>query len=185
MPPEFKSEEDVYNDLKTGLQSELPQVTNYTPGSVARALIAVIAAAIRVLYVTLETLYFNMFPQDADLESLKRYYDEWGLTWDEPEAETARRTVLNKYRENSVIGTKGWYEDTVRAQFTGMVTAAELLPNYRGPGTADLVVWHNNRALYDSDIETIQGYFDSEANKVIGIDLLVRSGTGESNAGQV
>lgn len=183
MPPTFKTEEEIYNDLKSDIQTEIPEITNWSPGGVARALLSVVAAAIRLLYVVLQTLYFNMFPQDADRESLKRYYDEWGLSWDNPDTQTARATVLNKYRENSVIGTKKWYEDTVKDQFA-VVTEAALIPNYRSPGTADLVVTHHNRPLFRSDIEDIQDYFDQDANKVIGMDLLVRT-TGEVNVPQV
>jgi len=179
MPPTFKTEEQVYDDLKTGVQTEISGITNWSPGGVARSIIAVVAAAIRALYVTLQSLYFNQFAQDADRESLKRYYNEWGLTWDDPDIETARRTVLNKYQENSVIGTKGWYEDTVKAQFP-IVTSATLSPNYRGPGTADLTVSRNNRSLYESDIETIQAFFDLDANKVLGIDLLVKTIGGDN-----
>lgn len=183
MPPTFKTEEDVYNDLKSGVQTEIPAITNWSPGGGTRSILAVAAAGIRVLYVTLQSLYFNMFPQDADLESLKRSYDEWGLTWNDPDLETARRTVLNKYQENSVIGTKGWYGETVKAEFD-IVTDALLLPGHRGPGTADLVIWHNNHTIYSSDVEDVQEFFDLDANKVIGMDLLVRSIGGESG-GQV
>lgn len=183
MPPNFKTEEDIYNDLKSGIQTEISAITNWSPGGVTRSIIAVAASAIRILYVTLQSLYFNMFPQHADLETLKRHYEEWGLPWDDPTLETARQTVLNKYQENSVIGTKGWYEETVKAQFP-IVTDATLIPSYRGPGTADLVVWRNNRTIYGSDIDSIQAFFDLDANKVIGMDLLVKS-TGETSGGAV
>jgi uncharacterized phage protein gp47/JayE len=183
MPPNFKTEEIIYDNLKTGIQAEIPTITNWSIGAVTRTIAVVTAAAIRSLYVTLQSLYFNMFPQHADIETLKRYYDEWGLTWDDPTLETARQTVLNKYQENSVIGTKTWYEETVKAQFP-IVTDATLMPNYRGAGTADLMVWRNNRTIYGSDIDSIQAFFDLDANKVIGMDLLVKS-TGEENAGAV
>jgi uncharacterized phage protein gp47/JayE len=175
MPPTFKSEEEVYTDLKTAVQADIPEITNWSPGSVTRAFLMVIAAAIRLLYVVLQSLYFNMFPQDADRESLKRYYDLWGMSWDNPDTDTARKTVLNKYRETAVIGTKPWYEGTMLAQFDSVVNQAVCYPNYRGPGTADLVVMRNNRPIYSADLTTIRDYFNQDSNKVVGMDLLIRT----------
>jgi len=172
MPPVIKKEEEIYNDLKTGMQTEIPSITNYSAGSVIRALLSVIAAALRLVYINIQTLYFNQFPMYSDIEACERYYDMWGLTWDDPDLKTARSTILNKYRENAVIGTKKWYEDTVKDQFP-IVTRATLYPNYRGPGTADLLVLRNNGPIFDSDITAIQNFFDADANKVLGMDLLV------------
>ena len=173
MPPEFKTEEEIFEDMKSVVQDDVPSITNYSPHSAIGAILSVTAAAIRLLYVILQVLYFNIFPQDADRESLKRYYDLWGLTWDNPDTETARLTVLNKYRENSIIGTKSWYELTVLSQFASIVNQATLYPNHRGPGTADLVVMRNNRAIYPTYLQTIRTYFGQDANKVLGIDLVI------------
>lgn len=174
MPPTFKTQTEIFNDLKTQVQVEIPEITNWGPKGVARCLVAVISAALRIIYVVLQSLYFNMFPQDADLETLKRFYDEWGLTWDDPDLETARRTVLNKFQESSVIGTKKWYEQTVKFQFD-VVTDAVAYPNYRGPGTVDLFVLHNGGSVGDDDLEDIRDFFGQDANKVIGVDLTVRT----------
>jgi uncharacterized phage protein gp47/JayE len=174
MPPTFKTQQVIFTDMKTSIQTELPDVTNWGPSGKLKAILAVVAAAMRQLYVILQSFWFNMFPQDADLETLQRYYELWGLTWDNPTIEVARMTVLNKYRETSVIGTKGWYEATVLYQFP-QVTHATLMPNHRGPGTADLLVSRNNLPLYESDVTEIQAYFDAAGNKVLGMDLLVRT----------
>jgi uncharacterized phage protein gp47/JayE len=174
MPPIFKSQQEIYDDMKSALTSQIPGLTNWSPGGIARALLDVVAAAIRVAYVVLQSLFFNMFPQDADRETLKRFYEEWGLTWDDPDEETARATVLNKYRESVIIGTKAWYELTVKTQFD-VVTEAVLSPNYRGPGTADLLVLSHGRRVGEDDLADIRDFFAQDANKVIGVDLYVKT----------
>ncbi len=174
--PTFKTEEQIYNTMKQAVldEADLP-LTNWSAGSVIAALLKVIASALRLCYIVLQALYFNIFPQDADRESLKRYYELWDLDWDNPDTEIARNTVLNKYREKSIIGTAAWYENTVVTQFASIVNQATCLPNYRGPGTVDLLVKRNNAPIYESDLETIRAYFAQDANKVMGADLIVRT----------
>ena len=180
--PTFKTEEEIYTSMKQGVidDGDLP-ITNWSSGSTISAFLKVIATAIRIIYIVLQQIYFNMFPQDADRESLKRFYGMWGLDWNSPETETARLTVFNKYQKKSVIGTVPWYKDTVLSQFASIVNQAACYPNHRGPGTTDLVLMRNNRPIYPDDLETIRAFFAQDGYDVCE-DLLIRTTEVNRNA---
>lgn len=177
--PVIKTHEEIYDALKANMQTESPGITDYSQGSVIRALLYVEALAIRLVYIAAEALYINLFPQDADTETLKRYYDEWGLTWDDPTDDVARAVVLGKYQTKSVIGTETWYEDQTKAQFP-IVTEAYCYPTYRGWGTIDLLVMHNNNPLLTTEVAEIQAYYDATSNHVLAADVYVRTSSGQA-----
>jgi len=170
--PTIKSLEDIYDNMKSNMQTAVPTLTNWGKGSVIRAILQVTAAGIRLCYVVVEIIYFNLFPQDADREGLKREYEEWGLTWDDPDTEVARKIVLNKYQGSNVLGTKDWYENIILNSFN-TVSEATCYPNARGPGTVNLYVTYRNSPLLESEVQEIQDYFDDPDNQPTGADILV------------
>ena len=169
----FKTEGEIFNDLKTRITNYIPELTDFSPGSIIRAILRVIASGIRMLYVTLEYLYWNIFPTYADREALRRYYEDWGLTWDNPDTETARKTVLNMFRQKG-IGTKKWFEDSVLLNFDE-VDNVEVEVGLRGINTVDITVSYHNLPVPDDLIQEIQNFFDSDDKKICGIDVFVKT----------
>lgn len=174
----FKTEGEIYNDLKTKLQIYIPAITNYEPGGIARAILRVTAAAIRLLYVVLEFLYWNIFATYADREALRRHYEDWGLTWNSPTTSDARKTILNKYRQKGV-GSLKWYEDTILLNFEE-VDSAIAETGIRGINTIDITVSYHNSPLPDDVLQDIQDYFAQDDKNVCGIDVLVKTTEGAS-----
>lgn len=172
----FKTEGEIYNDLKTKIQFYIPAITNWNPGGITRAILRVTAAAIRVLYVVLAFLYWNIFAMYADREALRRYYEDWGLTWDSPTTSDARKTILNKYRQKGV-GSLKWYEDTILLNFEE-VTSAIAETGVRGINTVDITVSYHNSPLPNDVLQDIQDYFAKDDKNVCGIDVLIKNPTG-------
>jgi len=165
----FKKESEIYTSMKNYLQSLL----GFEPGRIFCAILRVSAAAIRLLYVTLEYLYWDIFATYADRAALRRFYEDWGLTWDNPTTEQARKTVLNQYRQKS-CGTKQWFEDTVKFNFD-TVTQATATIGARGLNTVDIAVSYHNHPVPDDTIQEIQDYMDADDKKICAIDVLIKS----------
>jgi len=169
----FKTEGEIFTDLKTKLQTYIPAITNWLAGGIARGILRVTAGAIRLLYVTLEYLYWNIFVTYGDRESLRRHYEDWGLTWDYPITAAARKTLLNMYRQKGV-GSKKWFEDTVILNFEE-VTEAKGEIGTRGINTIDIEVTYHNGAVPDDTIQSIEDFFDADDKNICGIDVLIRT----------
>ncbi len=172
----FKTEGDIFDDLKAKIQTYIPEITNWNAGGKARGITRVAAAGIRLLYVALEYIYWNIFPTFADREALRRHYEDWGLTWDSPTTSDARKTILNKYRQKG-CGSKKWFEDTVVLNFEEVTkTVAEI--GVRGINTVDITVTYHNYAVPNDTIEEIQTFFDQDDKNICGIDVLIKTTEG-------
>jgi len=170
---QFKTESEIYYILKTRIEAYLPQITNWRAGGIMRAILRVTAAAIRLIYVTLEYLYWNIFATYADRETLCRMYEDWGLVWDSPTTTNARKTVLGMYRQKGV-GTKQWFSDTVIANFDEITTAA-VQTGLRALNSVDITVSYHNNPVPDDILAEIQDYFARDDKNVCGIDVLVKT----------
>jgi len=169
----FKKETEIYEDLKTKITAYIPELTYWESGSIIRALTRSIASAIRLLYVNLENLYFNIFPTYADRAALRRYYEDFGIPWDNPSTENARKTVLNYYRQKG-IGTKEYFRQAVLSNFPE-VTSCTVQTNMRGPNTIDLILSYHGHPVPEDTIAEIQDFFNSDDKKICGIDMLVKT----------
>lgn len=167
----FKTQGEIYADLKTKLETYIPELAPL--GRIARAICRVVAAGIRLLYVTLEFLYWNIFATYADRESLRRHYEDWGITWDDPTTEEARRTVLNMYRQKGV-GTKKWFEDTVILNFDEITDATAEI-GLRGINTVDITISYHNLGIPDDTVQAVQDYFAQDDKNVCGVDVLIKT----------
>lgn len=165
----FKTEGQIYTSMKTKFEA----IVGFVPGRIASAILRVCAAGIRLLYVVLEYLYWNIFVTYADREALRRDYEDWNMTWNNPTTENARKTVLNKYRQKG-IGTKKWYEDAVTLNFPEVSHAGAVI-GARGINTVDVEVIYHNRAVGDDTMGDIQAWFDNDDNKVCCVDVLVKT----------
>lgn len=171
----FKSANEVFNDMKDQLANEAPQITNWRTRGVVRSILAVVAAAISLLWDRLKILYLDLWAQYADRTTLRRYYELWGLDWSEDIAtETARETVLALYRQKG-RGTKAWYRSVVLSEYKGYVTDATVYMRQRGPNTVDIVVSYNGGPVYEDHITEIQNFFDDDEQNVVGAEVLVKS----------
>ncbi|MBA7616291.1 hypothetical protein ES703_23587 [subsurface metagenome] len=140
-----------------------------------RSILAVVAAAISLLWDRLKILYLDLWAQYADRTTLRRYYELWGLDWSEDIAtETARETVLALYRQKG-RGTKAWYRSVVISEFSDYVTDATVYMRQRGPNTVDIVVSYNGGPVYEDHITEIQNFFDDDEQNVVGAEVLVKS----------
>lgn len=166
----FKTAREIYNEMYNELQSRVPNLT----GKVVSALLYVVALAISSVWYAVNKLWFNIWPQHADRDTLRKFYEEWGLDWDYPDEETARKVVLSQYRCKG-IGTKGWYRDVVLQNFGNYVDNVEVLPNERGPGTIDIYVYFGNRVVDEGIVSEIQELFEQDEYRVAGIDVKVYS----------
>ncbi|MQY70371.1 hypothetical protein GH141_00370, partial [bacterium] len=160
---------------KAQLANEAPQITNWRTRGVVRSILAVVAAAISLLWDRLKILYLDLWAQYADRTTLRRYYELWGLDWSEDIAtETARETVLALYRQKG-RGTKAWYRSVVISEFSDYVTDATVYMRQRGPNTVDIVVSYNGGPVYEDHITEIQNFFDDDEQNVVGAEVLVKS----------
>lgn len=174
----FKTASEIFQDMKAQLQTEVPQITNWRTRGVVRSILMVVAAAISMLWDRLKMLYLDLWAQYADRTTLRRYYELWGLTWSESLAtETARETVLAQYRQKGK-GTKAWYRAVVLSEFKDYVTDAVVSMCARGPNTVDIQVSYNGGPVLEDDtfsLAAIQTLFESDANNVVGAEVLVKS----------
>lgn len=174
----FKTQSEVFTDMKSQLQTEAPQLTNWRTRGVVRSILTVVAAAISMLWDRLKMLYLDMWAQYSDRTTLRRYYELWGLTWsDSVDTETARQTVLSMYRQKGK-GTKAWYRSVVLSEFADYVTDASVFMRNRGPNTVDIQVSYNGGAVLEDDefsVADIQNFFSADENNVVGAEVLVES----------
>ena len=174
----FKTASEVFNDMKAQLANETPQITNWRTRGVVRSILAVVAAAISLLWDRLKMMYLDLWAQYSDRTTLRRYYELWGLTWSENiDTEIARKNVLDKYRQKGK-GTKAWYRSVVLSEYKDYVTDATVSMRQRGPNTVDIVVSYNGGPVLEDDtfsLATIQTFFEEDANNVVGAEVLVKS----------
>ncbi|MCF6191642.1 MAG: YmfQ family protein, partial [Candidatus Hydrothermae bacterium] len=138
MPLSTKTQDEIFNAMKADLASRVPLLDLDRPG-VARALLQVFAAALRMLHVAVEEIYDNLFPDTADRVTLSRWYEVFGLTWsNDTSTEDARRQVLFLFRD-AVPGSAAFYEQYILTHFEE-VDRVEVRPRLRGAGTVDIVV---------------------------------------------
>lgn len=165
----FKKESDIYADLVTDFQIYL----GFEPGKVIKAILRVIAASMRLVYVVCEFIYWNIFATYADRAALRRMYEDWGLEWNSPTTAQARKTILNMYRQKGV-GTKKWFADTVLFNFSE-VTTATVQVNQRGLNTIDITVLYHNHPVPADIISQIQAFFDADDKKICGVSVLIKT----------
>ena len=174
----FKTQDEVFTDMKAQMQAEAPEITNWRTRGVVRSILAVVAAPIAILWDRLKLMYLGIWAQYADRLTLRRYYELWGLTWSENlDTETARETVLSMYRQKGK-GTKAWYRAVVLSEFKEHVTDAVVSMRARGPNTIDIEVRYNGGPVLADDefsIQDIQDFFDDDENNVVGAEVLVQS----------
>lgn len=171
----FKTANEVFNDMKTQLQSEAPQITNWRTRGVVRSILTVVAAAISTLWDRIKMMYLDLWAQYSDRTTLRRYYELWGLTWsDSIDTETARKEVLAMYRQKGK-GTKAWYRSVVLSEFADYVTDATVSMRERGPNTVDIQVSYNGGPVYEDMVGEIQDFFEQDENNVAGAEVSVTS----------
>jgi len=176
----FKTQDEIFTDMKVQMQAEAPEVTNWRTRGVVRSVLAVVAAAVAMLWDRLKLMYLGIWAQYADRLTLRRYYELWGQTWSENvDTETARETVLGMYRQKGK-GTKAWYRAVIlsNSNFKEHVTDAAVTLRARGPNTIDIEVSYNGGPVLADDefsVQDIQDFFDDDENNVVGAEVLVAS----------
>lgn len=174
----FKTTSEIFADMKAQLQTEAPQITNWRTRGIVRSILAVVAAAVSMLWDRLKLLYLGIWAQYADRVTLRRYYELWGLTWsDSLDTETARETVLGMYRQKGK-GTKAWFRAVVLSEFKENVTDAVVSLRARGPNTVDIKVSYNGGPVIEDaefSVSDIQTFFADDENNVVGAEVLVES----------
>jgi len=174
----FKTSNEIFTDMKAQMQAEAPEITNWRTRGVVRSILAVVAAAVSMLWDRLKLMYLNIWAQYADRLTLRRYYELWGLAWsDNVDTETARQAVLGMYRQKGK-GTKAWYRAVVLSEFKGHVTDATVAMRARGPNTIDIEVSYNGGPVLEDDefdVQDIQAFFDDDEQNVVGAEVLVES----------
>ncbi len=171
----FKTANEVFNDMKTQLQQEAPQITNWRTRGVVRSILTVVAAAVSMLWDRIKMLYLDLWAQYSDRTTLRRYYELWGLSWsDSIDTETARKQVLAMYRQQGK-GSKAWYRSVVLSQFAEYVTDATVSVRERGPNTVDIQISYNGGPVYEDMVDEVQDFFETDENNVVGAEVLVQS----------
>lgn len=169
---EFKSANECFSDLKSDIQTEVPEFTKWSRGNVVRSIIWAASRAMGLLWTALKTLYYEIWPQYASKEGLRRHYEEWGLIWDNPDLETARNTVLGYYRKHGT-GTKPWYQEVVLETFSDYVTEVIVELKKRGPNTVDITVSYHHNPVGEDYLEEIRDFFATDDYNVGGADVQV------------
>jgi len=174
----FKTQKDIFTDMKAQLQTEAPGLTNWRTQGIVRSILTVVSAAISTLWDRLKIQYLDMWAQYSDRTTLRRYYELWGLEWSEnTDTETARKEVLAMYRQKGK-GTKAWYRSVVLSEFADRVTDASVTLRARGPNTVDIKISYNGGPVQEDDeftIADIQDFFAEDANNIVGAEVLVTS----------
>ncbi|MBD3285815.1 hypothetical protein GF359_05075 [candidate division WOR-3 bacterium] len=174
----FKTQKEIFTDMKTQLVAEAPQLTNWRTRGVVRSILTVVSAAISMLWDRLKIQYLDMWAQYSDRTTLRRYYELWGLVWSEDlDTETARKEVLAMYRQKGK-GTKAWYRSVVLSEFSEKVTDAAVSMRARGPNTVDIEVSYNGGPVQEDDeftVADIQDFFAGDENSIVGAEVLVTS----------
>jgi len=168
---DFPTEENIFEDLWAYFTGQLPDVTFKRKGGVAWALLRTAAYGLRVFGLAcVEKLYAAIWPQFADREACRNFYELYEMVWDPNLALPKMRDAILARVRAGVIGTAAWYErEAVRA--FDEVTSAVALPGRRGPNTLDLVVSNGGRDVMDLD--AVQAYFDDPERLVLAADVRV------------
>jgi len=167
----FKTEGQMFDDIVAYAQAQMPELTNWSEESIEYAIARLDAYALSMAWKILYIVYSNIWPTTADVAGLRNWYEVFGLTWAGESAGDARPTVLAAFR-NRMLGTAGWYEETVVAEFDD-VTDAHFFAGIRGVNTCDLAILHNGGDCMEATVEAVQAYFDNVQRKVCTIDLRV------------
>lgn len=164
--PVFKDAEEIYQDLRADLDAAGYASVN---GPLITGVLKVIAAALSLAYTAAEWVYWNIFPHTADVWGLQRWYEAWGLLWDNPDEDTARKTVLAQFRTRGT-GSASWYRQVVMDQFQDVVNV-EVRSGNRGPGTVSLYVFAS--PISQTLLDQIENLFRQDQYNIAGIDVKV------------
>jgi hypothetical protein len=169
----FKTEQQIYNDVESYMKSQLPDLTNWSEGSPERAIARLVAYALSMAWKILYIIYQNIWATTADVGGLRNWYEVFGLTWVGEPAGEARKQVLAKFRERAQ-GTAGWYESTAVNEFPE-VTECHFFAGIRGPNTGDLLILQHGGDCSADTVQAVQDYFDNVQRKICTIDVKVKT----------
>jgi hypothetical protein len=167
----FKTESQIYNDIETYVTAQLPQLTNWSEGSIERAIVKLCAFALSMAWKILYIIYLNIWATTGDAPGLRNWYEVFGLTWVGEVKEDARKQVLASFRERR-LGTANWYEETAVDQFDD-VTEAHFFAGIRGVNACNLLILDHGGDCHENTVTAVQAYFDNAQRKVCAIDLEV------------
>jgi hypothetical protein len=167
----FKTEQEIYDDVKDYVTGQLGELTNWSAGSAENALARLVGFALSMAWKTLYILYRNIWATTADRAGLKNWLEVFDVTWGGQTEAEARKQTLAKFREGGV-GTAAWYESTAKTEFPE-VTEAYLFAGRRGVNTADLLVLHRGQDVLENTVAALQNHFNNVELKIGTIDLRV------------
>lgn len=167
----FKTENQIYDDIVTYVQAQLPELTSWSAESVEAGFARLNAYAQSMAWKILYIVYSNIWATTADVGGLRNWYEVFGISWVGESEEDARKQVLAAFRERR-LGTADWYEQTAVDQFDD-VTEAHFFAGIRGVNACDLLILHNGGDCLEDTVTNVQAYFDNAQRKVAAIDVRV------------
>ena len=154
MPATFKTEQQIYDDVLTYIQAQIPELTSWAPGSFERAFARAVAYGCTMMWKILYIVNQNIFATIADVAGLRNWFEVFGMTWTGAQEVEARRQVLARFRERS-LGTADWYEVTAVDQFDD-VTEAQFVAGVYGVNTAALLIFHHGSDCVEDTVTDVQ-----------------------------
>jgi hypothetical protein len=167
----FKTEQQIYNDIVAYAETALPEITDWSPGTIENAIARLCAFALSMAWKILYIVYQNIWPTTADLAGLRNWFEVFGLAWVGGREGHARRQVLALFRERA-LGTAAWYETTAVAQFDD-ITHAHFVAGMYGVNAHALIVLHESGNVLVDTKTACQAYFNAVQRKVGAIDVRV------------
>ncbi len=164
----FPDGREIYEYMKSQLNALLPSLE----GPVVDGLLRVVAAGISILINAVKWTYWNAFPHTADREGLRRWFEAWGLTYDDTlSTDEMRKQVLSAFRTRGV-GTKEWYKQIILENFSGWVDRVDVRS---WAGVVEIIVSNGGNAVSESTIQNIENLLNSDNFRVAGVEIIVRT----------
>ncbi len=171
----FPDLKQIFEELKNDLSAKIPELDLDKIGGVARAILQVFAGALSQLYLFMEKTYWSIWPDTADKFAIRRWFDVWGLPWNNDfDIESARRQILSMFRR-AVPGSAVWFRQIIMDNFSEFVSDIQLKPRSRGPNTLDIIVSWRGRPVDPSIVRDIQNLIDEPYFHILGLDVKVKT----------
>ncbi len=171
----FPDGKEIYEYMRGELSELLPSLTD---GTVINGILRVVAAGISMLSNALKWTYWNIFPHTADRDGIRRWFEVWGMDWnDAVDTETARKQVLSAFRHRGV-GTAGWYRRVILDNFGNWVDRVDVRS---WAGVVEIILSRGGKGVSDGVVSEVKAFLELEDMKVAGVEVVVKTVKEEEN----
>lgn len=168
----YKTPSEIIADLRARVQAHLPE---YAEGTFVVGLVYVVAGALSMCWDAVRTVYWSIWPQHADRVALRRWFQFFGIAWEESVDTESARSVIAIELNSRNVALLTWYESQILARWPDDVDSAVATSRDRGVATVTVVVSNGGLPVPTEIVDAITALFGQDEFNVGGVDLLIET----------